>query len=229
MPALLRDGFLHASVMNDENRLATIVDGVFGRRCVFCGFSTASHQPICAGCYADLPWRIHSLDPSPGRFEQLIVPLRYAFPIDAAIKAFKFRRKLFYAPAFATILLDALESSSSTIDAVLPVPLHWRRRLLRGFNQARELACPIAKALACPIINSARRRVATVYQSGLSRQQRRRNVSAVFSLRGEIHFGHVLIVDDIVTTGATLVALRKLLQKNGVKQVSAIALARTDV
>lgn len=208
--------------------LAALVDHVFDRRCVFCGFANVQGNAVCLGCLADLPWREHCLDPSPGRFEQRIVPLRYAFPIDAAIKAFKFQRKLFYAPAFEAILMDALASAALDVDAILPVPLHWRRQAVRGFNQAVELAHPLAEMLGCPVIHNVRRCVATQYQSGLSRQQRRRNLRDVFALRGRVPYQHVLIVDDVITTGATLAALRKLLQDHGVPRLSAVALARTD-
>ncbi len=155
-----------------------------------------------------------------------MAPLEYRFPIDAAIKAFKFHRRLFYARAFAQILRPALESLPPGIDAVLPVPLHWFRRTRRGFNQSRELAIPMAKALGVPMLWSVRRRIATPYQSSSTRAERRKNLREAFEVRRSIDARHVLIVDDVITTGETCEQLAKVLLAAGVEKVSVLALAR---
>jgi ComF family protein len=155
-----------------------------------------------------------------------VAPLAYAFPIDAAIKALKFRRKLFYAPGLAQLLCTAINELRGDIDAVLPVPLHWRRRWFRGFNQALEIGKPVAKQLGVPLVNTVRRKRATPFQSGLSARERARNLKSAFVVRGSLQYQHVLIVDDVITTGTTMRQVARVLKDAGVDKVSALAVAR---
>jgi len=197
-------------------------------RCVFCGTRTkAPERYICTGCDDDLP-RIESPPPpmaSP--FEYDIAPLEYEFPVDAALKALKFKRRLYYAPAFAELLCEAVARLPADIDAVLPVPLHWRRRWIRGFNQAVEIGRPLAKHLGVPLVSNVRRRRATPFQSGLSARERARNLQAAFVVRGSLSHQHVLIIDDVITTGTTMRQVARVVKRAGVTKVSALAVART--
>lgn len=196
-------------------------------RCVFCGTRTNDgEQYICSGCDADLP-RTESPPPSlssPCAYE--ITPLAYEFPVDVAIKALKFRRKLFYGPALAQLLCEACSRLPLDIDAVLPVPLHWRRRWLRGFNQALEIAKPVARHLEVPVVTSVVRRRATRSQSGLNASERARNLHTVFGVSGMLDNEHILIVDDVITTGATIHELARVVTRAGVPRISALAVAR---
>ena len=155
-----------------------------------------------------------------------LAPFAFVFPLDAAIRAFKFRRRLFYTPALAQLLRDACRMLPSDIDAVLPVPLHWRRRWLRGFNQAHELARPVARHLDVPMLREVRRCRATAAQSRLGAANRADNLRGAFRVRGRILHRHVLIVDDVITTGATVRELAQVLIESGVDRVSALAVAR---
>jgi ComF family protein len=163
---------------------------------------------------------------SRGPLEYAIVPLSYDFPIDVAIKALKFRRRLYYASAMAEILCAACEQLPRDIDAVVPVPLHWRRKAMRGFNQAMELAAPVAKHLNLPLVRGVFRQRATPFQTGLGASERERNLRQAFGVRGACEFAHILIVDDVITTGATTDSLARTLLANGAGRVSAMALAR---
>jgi len=204
-----------------------IFDFLAPRSCVFCGTSTEiSANSICRGCFTDLPWNEVPVSPSPGQLDYSIAMLHYSFPVDVAIKALKFKRKLFYAPALAEVLSTAMSLLPVDVDAVLPVPLHWRRKALRGFNQAAEIALPVAKALAVPVIRSVRRTRATPYQSGLDAVERARNLRSAFDIKRPTVSSHVLIIDDVVTTGATTRALAKLLRDAGVDKVGVLAVAR---
>lgn len=193
--------------------------------CVFCGARIAREsEGICHGCRADLPW-------TEPRFELPVLsmaaaPLRYAYPVDAAIRMFKFRRRLDYAPALADLLIDTSHVLPATIDAVVPVPLHWRRQALRGFNQAEELAGPLGRLLGVPIARNVARIRHTPSQSGLGAGARRRNLITAFRIRGHIDAGHLVIVDDVITTGATCSELGRALLGVGVKRVSALCVAR---
>ena len=204
-----------------------ILDFLAPRSCVFCGEpSEGDEKSICTGCFADLPWNASPLSPTPGIFESSIAVLHYSFPIDVAIKALKFRRKLFYGPALAEVLCVAKPLLPPDIDAVLPVPLHWRRKALRGFNQATEIAKPIAKSLGVPLVRNVQRKRATPFQSGLDAVERARNLRCAFMITRPASYMHILLVDDVVTTGATAKALATLLLSSGVTKVSVLAVAR---
>lgn len=224
-----------------------IEQAIMPRRCVFCG--TCSHDDealICPGCHDDLPWNdcccarcaqpvgsplppgvdCAGCQAAPPPVRTTIAPLIYAFPADAAIKSLKFHRKLFYVPAFGEILVRAFARLPSDIDALLPVPLHWRRHLTRGYNQARELCNPLLETTGLPLVSNIVRQRATAFQSGLSGQARRANLHGAFCVRGEIPGRHVLIIDDVITTGTTCRALATVLLQAGVDKVSVLALAR---
>lgn len=196
-------------------------------RCVFCGIrTTCPEKYICAGCDEDLP-RIDSPPPpvsSPLEFD--LAPLAYEFPVDAAIKALKFQRKLFYGPALAELLCRECQHLNDDIDAVLAVPLHWRRRWFRGFNQADELSGPVATHLDVPLLRNVRRVRATPFQSGLSARERATNLRRAFVVRGRMSWRHVLIVDDVITTGTTVRQLAEVVLKAGACKVSVLAVAR---
>lgn len=208
--------------------LRTFDDAVMPLRCVFCGVRTRTPERyICKGCDDDLPRIASPAPPITSPFEVDVAPVAYAFPIDAAIKALKFRRKLFYVPAFADLLCIAARDLPPDIDAILPVPLHWRRRWFRGFNQAVEIARPVAKHLHVPLVSSVRRRRATPFQSGLSARDRARNLRSAFAVRGRLPHEHVLIIDDVITTGTTTREIARALQRAGADKVSVLAVARS--
>jgi ComF family protein len=204
-----------------------ILDALAPLSCVFCGVASVEHEKsICRACYQDLPWNEPRISPTPGILECSIAVLHYSFPVDAAIRAFKFDRKLYYAPAFGELLCSSIELLPSDIDAVLPVPLHWRRKATRGFNQASEIAKPVARRLQLPLLRGVRRHKATPFQSGLAAKDRARNLRGAFETTRRLSQTHVLIVDDVLTTGATIQALAKALLRGGVGKVSSLTVAR---
>ncbi len=115
-------------------------------------------------------------------------------------------------------------------DVVVPVPLHWRRRLARGFNQSAWLAGAVARRYAVPVVAALKRRRGTVSQAGLSHAKRRANVSGAFVVRrpGEVRGRRVLLIDDVMTTGATASACAAALKRAGAGYVAVLTLARTD-
>jgi ComF family protein len=115
-------------------------------------------------------------------------------------------------------------------DLVVPMPLHWRRRWDRGFNQAELLACEVAKRWNVPVRNIARRTRATSPQAGLTHAKRRANVTGAFSVkRGTRLDGmRVLLVDDVLTTGASAGACARALKRAGARHVVLVTVARAD-
>ena len=193
--------------------------------CAFCGCRQPCGPPVCRGCFADLPWAsARNLEIAP--LTSVIAPLEYAFPIDAAIKAIKFKRRLFYAPAFGHLLEQCFAELPDNVDALIPVPLHWRRHAMRGFNQAAEIARPIHAATGLPLVANVTRFRRTPYQSGLTAAQRKRNLKSAFAVRGTVDYRHVLIIDDVITTGETCRQLARVLLDAGAKEVSALVIAQ---
>ena len=129
-------------------------------------------------------------------------------------------------PAFTEILMCVVDRLPNDIDALLPVPLHRWRLMKRGYNQAAEIAKPIGAALGLPIVTNVYRCVATPYQSGLNARERRTNLEAAFRTDGRLKARHVLVVDDVITTGETSRQLARLALANGADKVSVLAIAR---
>jgi ComF family protein len=119
-------------------------------------------------------------------------------------------------------------------DAVVPVPLHWRKQWDRGFNQAELLARHVAKRRGIPVLNVLRRKRATATQAGLASAGRRRNVAGAFVLKSgamphpRLVDRKILLIDDVMTTGATASACASALKRGGAKFVSLLTLARVD-
>jgi ComF family protein len=113
-------------------------------------------------------------------------------------------------------------------DLIVPMPLHWLRRWQRRYNQAGLLAREISRRWNVPVKNAAKRRRATAPQAGLTNSKRRLNVSGAFSAKGRLDGLHVLLVDDVLTTGATAAACARALKRAGARRVTVLALARTD-
>jgi ComF family protein len=133
----------------------------------------------------------------------------------------------------AGLLVRAMPTETR-FDAVVPVPLHWRKRWDRGFNQAELLARHIAKKRGIPVWNALRRRRATATQAGLASAGRRRNVAGAFVLKSpgkpnpQLAGRRILLIDDVMTTGATASACASALKRGGAESVSLLTLARVD-
>lgn len=189
-----------------------------GPACGHCGRSTAVPVAHCGRCLA-----------VPPRFDSVIAPLGYEYPADRAIQAFKFRHDLSLGRSLAMLLAEAVRQRGEPLPALLlPVPLHRSRLRERGYNQSLELARHLGRALGVPVdAGRLRRTRATAAQSGLDRRARRQNVRAAFALEGHAALpGHVAIVDDVLTTGATVSELARLLKDAGVAHVAVWVLAR---
>ncbi len=134
-------------------------------------------------------------------------------------------------PAFANWLWGAAKIWQDEIDIIMPVPLHWRRLFKRRFNQAAEMAHAVGKVTGLEVdATSLKRHKPTRSQFGLGARQRQKNVKSAFSINEKGKVGvkgkTILLVDDVMTTGATLNACAKALKKAGVVKVYAVSLAR---
>jgi ComF family protein len=115
-------------------------------------------------------------------------------------------------------------------DVIVPMPLHWRRRWQRGFNQSELLARVLGKRTGLPVANAVIRRKATAAQAGMTSAERRTNVAGAFQVRKRrfVEGRHVLLIDDVLTTGATAGACAAALKRAGARRVTVLTLARAD-
>jgi ComF family protein len=153
----------------------------------------------------------------------------YDQTLRALIHLFKYHGVVTLAAPLGGLLARALPREEP-FDAIVPMPLHWRRRLHRGFNQCGLLARELSRRSGIPVEWALRRRRATPAQAGLTHAARRRNVAGAFRVpRPESVAGkRLLLIDDVLTTGSTLSAAAGVLRRAGARHVAALTVARVD-
>lgn len=219
--------------------------------CLLCHSPAPRHQTLCDGCLSDLPWNTHACErcalplppelllcgecrPRPPPQQSAIAPLRYVFPVDSLVAGLKYHRQLAHTPLLSQILLEAIRATDRPLpQLVIPVPLHTRRLAERGYNQSLELARPVARALGLPLeTRLVKRERHTLAQRTLDARTRQRNLEKAFTLdtarlKRLGHPAHVALVDDVLTTGATVGVIASLLQRHGVTDIDVWCVART--
>jgi ComF family protein len=168
---------------------------------------------------------------APPAFDATFALGDYRAPLDLLARGLKFRARLALGAAFARRLAqeaaDALDPAERP-DVLVPVPLSRRRLIERGYNQAWEIARPLARALGIRANATLVRRVVhTAPQSRLDGDTRRRNVERAFALTQPVRGLHVGVVDDVMTSGATLDALAHVLKTAGARRVTNFVALRT--
>jgi len=151
----------------------------------------------------------------------------YGFPLDRLVPRFKFHNDLAAGRLLSELMLQGV-SGLPRPSALVPVPLHESRLRRRGYDQAQELAKSLTRALQVPLLSEALVRTrATAPQSELDAGARQRNLRRAFEVRaGAALADHVTLIDDVMTTGATLEAAAKSLRRAGVTRVDAWVCAR---
>ncbi|MGD8606827.1 MAG: ComF family protein [Myxococcales bacterium] len=143
-----------------------------------------------------------------------------------AIGRFKYAGRTDLGPTLARLMAEAALRFRGEVDAIVPVPLHWRRRRQRGYDQAALLARPLGPLLGAPVLLRGLRRARhTTQQVGLSHDKRRHNVEGAFVPRRLRGASRVLLVDDVRTTGATLDSASRALRAGGVRLIHTLVLA----
>jgi ComF family protein len=172
---------------------------------------------VCGRCLADPPG-----------YDATVAVFAYAFPADVLVQGLKFRSELSLAPLLAEALCAELGDTAIKPDLVVPVPLHEVRLRERGYNQSMELARSIAARLHLPLDSGTCLRVRnTAPQLDLPWKERRENVRGAFSCARALDGKTVAVVDDVMTTGATLGEVASTLKKFGAARVVNWVVART--
>lgn len=153
----------------------------------------------------------------------------YEGPLKKLIHLFKYGKVESLSPPLGQLLLRALPRDLH-FDQVMAMPMHWRKRWERGFNQADLLAAPVARRLGLKLSANLCRQRYTKSQAGLDEQERQKNLKGSFSVRrpDQVKAKHILLIDDVFTTGATLRAAARALKEAGTAHVSVLTLARVD-
>lgn len=217
-------------------------------RCVIC-LAGAAQDGLCQDCRNDLPanrWccltcalplpfptpdgHCGECQASPPCYSRSLIPWRYQFPVDGMIGRYKYHGQHKFARPLLAGFTDYIEHHLATEgrpQVLIPAPMHWTRRWQRGFNQAQDIAEAVGRRLDLPVNARLVRRTRRVHaQRKLNRTSRLANLQGLFEVTGPVP-ANIAIVDDVVTTGATVRELASVLTRAGAKEIQVWALART--
>jgi len=204
----------------------------------------AQQHMLCIDCERDLPWRSGHRCPvcavstgttsicgpclkNPRAFDATHALLDYRFPVNAVLQRYKYSGLLAVSELMGQLLARDLQAASRP-ELLIPMPLHPTRLQERGFNQATEIARVVAKALDIPLSTRLCSRTRpTQPQTGLPLKERKRNMRGVFACSQNLAGKHVALLDDVMTTGASLDALARAVKDAGAARVDCWVIART--
>lgn len=226
-----------------------LLQQAFPPRCPACHMLVEAQHNFCNACFDALQ---HIADPqcescgtpfafaidtamqcpeclaTPPHFDSARAPLIYDATSAPIIRALKFHDRYTGLNRSLSMMLSALGERRGSIDTIVPVPLHWRRLIGRRYNQSALLAYGMAARLGKPCLPHALKRTRyTKPQMRMKRAERLKNARHLFAARAALHGKHVLLIDDVITTGATVNACAHALKQAGAASVHALALART--
>lgn len=187
--------------------------------CSCCALPLQTPAPLCGHCLERKP-----------PFTRSHIAFSYEYPLDYLIHQFKYRRQLASGKLLGELLAEHCRLAERP-DFLVPVPIHWRKRWQRGFNQTELLARRLGKTLQLPVVHALHQTRYHPAQKSLGRRQRQQNLRQSLAINSryamQLRGAHIALVDDVVTTTATARALSELLINAGAQQVDIWALART--
>ncbi len=228
------------------SKLGVLKTLIFKQNCLLCASPQASNHVVCKACLNELPWHPNTSCPqcglassgtvcgsclnSPPDFDATISVFLYAYPIDAMMLRYKYGNMLNLGDTFGEFLTEkvALEN----IDIIIPMPMHPQRLKERGFNQALEIAKVLTKNAREKLdYKSVERQTLTPPQASLPLKARVKNIKGAFKVNTDkldkLQGKRIAVVDDVMTTGASLNELAKTLKKAGASHVECWVIART--
>ena len=228
---------------------------IFKPSCVLCASPEANSHALCSPCLNDLPWHPNTSCPqcglassgtglnaivcgsclnSPPDFDVTKAVFLYAYPVDAMMLRYKYGNMLNLGDTFGEFLAEktVLENHFKNIDLIIPMPMHPQRLKERGFNQALEIAKVLCKNHKEKLdYKSVERQTLTPPQASLPLKERVKNIKGAFKVNADklnkFQGKSIAIVDDVMTTGASLNELAKTLKKSGASHVECWVVART--
>lgn len=234
-----------------SQKITQLINIFLPNLCPSCKDFTVSGQGVCHSCAAQLSYignnhcKICTLPfdlavgndmecgeclKSPPFFDKIYAPFLYDGTIIKLILQFKHHDALFLAPTLSNFLKSTLDNHNIQADLILPVPLHYKKLLKRKYNQSQILATYIASYIKKPLKASMLTRIKDGSQKGKNKSERQHNVRNSFALSNKkaLMGKTILLVDDVITTGATVNEIARILKKNGAKKVLVISLARVS-
>lgn len=230
--------------------LNSIFNHLFPNHCLLCNKKSNTGKDLCGTCWSKLPWLLSSCTQcakplniahneslycgeclkNPPPYDATLAPLHYQGDIISLITKMKFYNNLSATRLFGELIVEKILTQAPYHDfpkLLIPVPLHPKRLRKRGYNQATLIAKHITKLTHIPTHSNLCKRIRyTTAQSKTSADIRRSNLVKAFELTQPIQAQHVAIIDDVMTTGATVGSLCHLLKENGVEKVSIWCAAR---
>lgn len=185
----------------------------------------------CSTCAIPLPMagKCGQCQHDPPAFDRATAVFHYQPPVDWLIQGLKFRAKLANGRLLGEQMGEFLAENLTDIpDVIVPVPLHPQRLRERGYNQALELAKPLAKILQVPLWQDVERVISTEAQSLLPKDKRCKNIKGAFRVNKPIEGVRVAIVDDVMTSGSTVGELARMLRQQGAIYIEVFACARVS-
>lgn len=219
-----------------------ITHAIFRQKCLLCASPETNIHAVCRACLNDLPWHPNTSCPqcclssngqlcgscisSPPDFDVTRSVFLYAYPIDTMMQRYKYGDMLTLCTFFGQMLNEKVNLKS--VDLIIPMPMHPARLIERGFNQALEIAKILTKNHKEKLdYKSAIRHKLTPPQASLPLKDRVKNIKGAFKVNANLTGKRIAIIDDVMTTGASLNELAKMLKKAGASHVECWVIART--
>ena len=224
-----------------------IIEEIISFPCLNCGRKIAQEYGFCKQCFQQFPFILAPACPgcgaendgifeicskclkeTPRAWKRAVSLMRMEGAGQDLIHRLKYYNDTALARAMGEIAAEKIDKSSIDIDCIVPVPLHWMRRLTRGYNQAELLAQVISKNINIPHKNLLKRIKHTPRQANLARKQRLKNLDGAFSINKRKNCTNlkILLIDDVMTTGTTLNAASQVLVNAGATEVNVLSLLR---
>ncbi len=193
--------------------VAQLLEWAYPRKCALCGeFGDAS---ICSVCRSEMTPLEEDDTPRLKDLDAVRSVHPYTGRAAQAVRRLKYERVLTHATTMADELAARIAPVVETFDVVAPVPIHWSRKCLRGFNQAEVLAEGLSRVRQDVLVRTRRTR----QQVGLTPEQRLRNLRDAFALAAPVQGLTVLLVDDVVTSGGTARECARALRSGGAARI----------
>lgn len=217
---------------------------------MLCADSNGGDLALCPSCLQDLPWHDAETCPqcalpsqggylcgdclkSPPAFDRTRALFQYHYPLDAMLQRYKYQQQLGLANTFSNLMADAFCNQDAMVehalfDRIIPMPLHPKRLADRGFNQSVEISRLISKRLKLPLDTASCNRIKfSPPQASLPFKARIKNMRGAFECDTSLQGERILLLDDVMTTGASLHELAATVKNAGASHVECWVVART--